>query len=309
MGWKWTGAVSGCLGMALGTFSLAGAATMGSHYNYGIEGVLAGSAPPPGFHYRMYNVFYDASDLTNNSGDSANVGFDLEAAATAQRLIYVTNIKILGADYLYDVIVPFVDQDVTIAALGVSDSHSLSVGDITVEPFVLGWHGARWDATFGLGVVLPTGSYDASEAASPGLGYWSGLLTLGGTYYLDQQRTWSISALTRTLVNSEQDDTNVTPGSEFVIEYGLGKEFKVGNSCMIRPGLTGYSYWQIEDDSDDQPPMVDADQRKQVHAVGAELNLFWLPQLFQVNFRYLQEYGAENSPEGSQFIATLTKSF
>lgn len=156
-------------GDGVGALFRCGAAAMGSHYNYGIEGVLAGSAPPPGS-YRMYNVFYDASDLTNNSGDSANVGFDLEAAATAQRLIHVTNIKILGADYLYDVIVPFVDQDVTIAALGVSDSHSLSVGDITVEHFCrAGWHGARWDATFGRGCAALNAMTPAGGLARTGL--------------------------------------------------------------------------------------------------------------------------------------------
>lgn len=148
-----------------------------------------------------------------------------------------------------------------------------------------------------------------TEPSSPGLGYWSGRMTLGATYYFDEQKTWSASVLTRTLINSEQDDTNVTPGSELVAEYGVGKELHV-NNWMIRPGLTGASYWQISDDSDDLPVAgIFADQHKQAHAVGPELNLFYLPMLFQVNLRYLQEYGVENGPEDSRFIATLTKSF
>ena len=108
-------------------------------------------------------------------------------------------------------------------------------------------------AVLGLAVIAPTGSYDSGEPASAGLGYWSGMLTLGATYYLDSQRTWSISALTRTLVHTEQDETDVTPGSELVVEYGIGKEFRVGDRLMLRPGLAGSAYWQLEDDSDNGP--------------------------------------------------------
>jgi len=135
-------------------------------------------------------------------------------------------------------------------------------------------------------------------------------LTLGGTYYFDDSKTWSVSVLTRTLINGEQEDTNVTPGSEFVAEYGVGKEFQVNNTWMIRPGLTGASYWQFDDDSDDNLAYnIVSDQHKQAHAAGAEINVFYLPMLLQVNLRYLQEYGVNNGPEDSRFIATLTKSF
>jgi hypothetical protein len=135
------------------------------------------------------------------------------------------------------------------------------------------------------------------------------MLTLGGTVFLDAQRSWSISALTRTLINSEQDDTDVTPGSEFVVEYGLGKEIPINDKFSIRPGLAGCAYWQLEDDSDDGPGTL-ADERKTSFALGAEMNLFWLPPtLFQMNLRVLREFGARNTVQGSQFVLTLTKSW
>lgn len=94
----------------------------GSHYPFGGEGVLAGTAPPPGFHYRMYNTWYNPSTLKDNNGDSLNVGFEVDLFANVHRFIHVTKVKILGADFLYDVIVPLTDKDLTIQALGVSDS-------------------------------------------------------------------------------------------------------------------------------------------------------------------------------------------
>ena len=284
------------------------AATMGSHYPFGGEGVLAATAPPPGFHYRMYNTWYNPTTLKDDSGNKQNIGFDLDLFATVHRFVYVSDKKILGADLLCDVIIPLTDKDLSIAAAGVKDSHSLAVGDIIFEPFALSWHKARWDATAAIAVIAPTGDYDATSAVNPGLGYWSGMLTLGATYYLDEQKIWSASALTRTLINSEQDDTKVTPGSEFVVEYGLGKDIKVNDSVILRPGLAGSSYWQISDDSDDGPGTV-ADQRKQAHALGVEINMFYLPQLIQVNLRALKEFKAENTTEGSQIVLTLTKSW
>ncbi|MDD2465002.1 MAG: transporter [Desulfobulbus sp.] len=298
---KWVGVAAGILAMSAAVCSNGWGATGGSHYQYGVEGVLGATAPPPGWHYRMYNLWYNP-DMYNDS-PIPGAHFGLDTFASVQRIIHVTNVKILGADYLYDVLIPFVDTDFTLGPI--SDSHSFSLGDVTVEPFVLGWHQSRWDATVGLGVVMPTGHFKGDEPASPGLGYWSGLITVGASYYFDEQKTWSASVLTRTLINGEQDDTDITPGSEFVVEWGVGKEFRP-NNWMIRPGITGASYWQISDDSSES---LSADQHKEAHAIGAEVNFFYLPMLFQVNLRYLQEYGVENGPEDSRFIATLTKSF
>ncbi len=304
---RWS-ALAGCLAMLLGMCSSTWAATPGSHYNYGVEGVLGATAPPPGWHYRMYNLWYNPNEYKDNSGNTVPGNFDLNVFASVQRLIHVTDIKILGADFLYDFVVPLIDQEFTFGP--VSDSHSFTVGDIEIEPFGLAWHRPRWDAIVALAVIIPTGHFEGNEPASPGLGYWSGRLTLGGTYYFDDQKTWSASVLTRTLIHSEQEDTNVTPGSEFVAEYAVGKEFMVNNTWMFRPGLTGASYWQISDDSEDNLAYgIIADHRKQAHAIGAEINVFYLPLLFQVNLRYLQEYGVENGPEEARFIATLTKSF
>jgi hypothetical protein len=307
-GRKWIGMMAGCLALLAGMCASGGAATQGTHYNYGLEGVLGATAPPPGWHYRMYNLWYNPNTFKDNKGNTAPFNFDLNVFASAQRLIHVTNVKILGADFLYDFVVPLLDQEVTIGPF--TDSHSFTVGDIEIEPFGLAWHQPRWDAVFALAVVLPTGHFEGNEPASPGLGYWSGRLTLGGSYYFDDKKTWSVSLLTRTLINSRQEDTEVRPGAEFVAEYGLGKECMINNTWMIRPGLTGASYWQISDDSKDfAPGQIVADQHKQAHAIGAEINIFYLPMLFQVNLRYLQEYGVENGPEESRFIATLTKSF
>lgn len=287
----------------------AEAATLGSHYPFGGEGVLAATVPPPGFHYRVYNTWYNPTTSKDDNGDKQPIGLDLDVFSTVHRFVHVTNKKILGADYFYDIIVPLVDKDISIEAAGISDSQSLALGDAVFELFGLAWHKSRWDAAAALAVIAPTGEYDMNKPASPGLGYWSGMLTLGGTLFFDEQKSWSLSALTRTLVNTEQTDTKVTPGSEFVVEYGLGKQIPINEKLLIRPGIAGCAYWQISDDSDDGPGTV-ADERKESFALGAEMNFFWLPPtLFQLNLRALREFGAKNTVQGSQVVLTLTKSW
>ena len=289
-------------------FASAFAVTSGSHYPFGGEGVMAASMPPPGFHYRVYNTWYNPTQINNDNGNNSGLDFNLDVFSSVHRFVHVTDIKILGADFTYNVIVPLVSKDISIADFGVSDSKSLSMGDIVIEPFALGWHGNRWDASLGLAVIAPTGEFDSHKPASPGLGYWSGMLTLGGTYFFDDHRSLSFSALTRTLVHTEQDETNVTPGSEFVVEYGLGKEFKLSDKFLLRPGIAGCAYWQFEDDSYDGPGTYSTDERKSSMALGIEMNLMHLPTLIQANLRVLREFESENTTEGSQVVLTLTKS-
>ena len=45
----------------------AGAGETG-HYVNGVEGIKAASVPGPGFYYKMYNAFYRADTLTDDSG-------------------------------------------------------------------------------------------------------------------------------------------------------------------------------------------------------------------------------------------------
>lgn len=157
-----------------------------------------------------------------------------------------------------------------------------------------------------MGLNLPTGKFNANEPASSGTGQISGLLTLGGTYYLDQGKSWSVSALTRTLVYGEQEDTDMTNGWEFIVDWGIGKQIPISKGFLIRPGLCGYTYWQMGED--DGPGVTDV--KGKIYAIGAEVNLFWLPpHLYQVNVRALSEFGAEDEAEATKVVVTLTKSF
>ena len=80
-----TGALAFILSVSAYTPALA--ATSGTHYPFGGEGVLAATVPPPGFHYRIYNTFYNPDTYKDNNGDEAPIGFDLDVFATVHLLL------------------------------------------------------------------------------------------------------------------------------------------------------------------------------------------------------------------------------
>ncbi|QIZ78816.1 transporter [Ferrimonas lipolytica] len=261
----------------------------------------------------MYNSFYSADTLNDANGDEIDNGFDIDVYAQVHRFIHVTDKKIFGANYAYNVLIPMVDKDMSIDAAGIDASESFQVGDIILEPLALFWYTPRWDAILAVAAILPTGDYDADNPAAIGMGYWSAMVTAGGTYFLDDQRGWSVSVLTRTLYNGEQDDTNITPGMEFVVEAGIGKNIVVNDKWMVRPGVSLAASWQISDDDiDGDNPFnagIDEDDHKQVYGFGVEMNAMYMPWLLQANIRYGSDFGAESNAEGDCINLTFTKSF
>ena len=273
------------------------------NYVPGVEGIKAASLPPPGFYWRIYNAFYNSGTLKDGDGEEVPIGFDVNVYALVNRFIYVSPKKFLGANYVCDIIIPLQHTGIEIAALGVDDS-KFALGDIAIEPFVLAWHGARYDAAFGLGFYVPTGSYDITEPASPGKDHCSLLMTMGLTTYFDPEKTWSFSALSRFESHAERDKAKISPGSNLVIEWGLAK-----NAAKVWDiGLAGYMQWQLADDSG-----TGVDYDKTVHdkayAIGPEVLAFIPSAKMFFSVRSLFEFGVEDRSQGNITTVTLTKIF
>ncbi|WP_461538259.1 SphA family protein [Spongorhabdus nitratireducens] len=282
---------------SLATLSATAFASANNHYISGIEGVNAASIAPPGFYYRMYNVFYHAGKSMDRHSKRQQVGFDSKVLAIANRFLWVTDQKLLGADVFMDATLPLVNTNLAIKAAGVDDDRS-GLGDINIEPFGLTWRGDGYQAAFGLSVYLPTGSYDRNKPASPGKGYSTFMTTLGGTLMLDEDKTWSASILTRYEVHSRKKHSHFTPGDDFHFEWGVGKTFQNGWNA----GIAGYSQWQVTDDKGRDA--VNRHVHDRVHAAGPELTIALPASRSSVNLRALKEFGARDRAEGT--VATLT---
>jgi hypothetical protein len=56
-------------------------------YVNGVEGIKAATLPPPGTYWRMYNVYYSADEMMDDSGDKQDIGFDLKIYTFINQII------------------------------------------------------------------------------------------------------------------------------------------------------------------------------------------------------------------------------
>nr|WP_298415058.1 transporter [uncultured Halomonas sp.] len=289
--------------MALAAVSLSSPVlAVNGHYVSGVEGIGGASVPPPGLYYRGYLVHYDIDRFRDGQGDKVPGSNTGEVTALANRVIWITDKKFLGADYGMETIIPVQDVSLDFKGLGVDDSDS-GLNDIFVGPVVLGWHGRQWDAVFTAGYWFDTADYDDGAAASLGKGFGTTMLTLGGAWHFDAAKTWSFSALSRYEIKGEQDDTGIIPGDSWLLEWALSHRLANG----LELGLVGYDAWQLESDKD--VPAGLPDDKAEQHALGAEVGYFWPGLGLGLNGAYYNEYDNKARPEGDLLRLTLTKAF
>jgi hypothetical protein len=263
----------------------------GGHYPAGVEGIKAGSLPPPGLYLRDYNYFYWSDDLAGGPPD-----FNLFAYVQAPRVIWISDFKVLGGYYGADVLIPFVYTDVKAAGHTQSD---FGLGDIHVEPITLSWHLKQVDLAVGYAFWAPTGDFDKNRATNPGKGFWSHMFTAGATYYVDTDKTWALSALNRYEIHMEHQDYPITPGNTDTLEWGISKSI-IKN---VEVGLVGFYQQQTTDDSGPGSSNV----LDYSVALGPEVNLFCSKLGLFTSLRYLREVAVHDRPEGNVVTLTLTK--
>ena len=206
----------------------------GGAYPNGAESFMAGALPPPGTYFINYLTYYQASSFKDNNGNDLPVKFNLKAAADVLRFIHVTNYKVLGANWAVHAFIPLAYMDVE---QGPRSDDRFGLGDIIIDPIILGWHSKNFHVTAGLDIYIPTGNYNQERLANTGRNYWTFEPVLGMTYLSDGG--FEISAKLMYDFNTENDDTNYQSGQEFhfnyAIGYHIGKEWIVGLGLKISP--------------------------------------------------------------------------
>lgn len=258
--------------LALCLLPAAWAREGGDQYPNGAENWFAGAAPPAGFHYVNYFGVY-TGQLKDGSGH--NVLYDgstpsVTAAFNAFRFVQITHMKLFGADYGVHLIVPVVHQAVDLGGT----ASTTGLGDITVDPLVLGWHGSQWHAIAAFDVFLPTGAYDQNDSRVSIGSHVTGFDPLLAVSYLPPSG-WEDSLKLMYDAYTTNSATQYHSGQEFHTDYAAGRHFGPGRSWMA--GATGYSLEQLSDDTVNgvsvpaAPGLYDAGRRGRVLAIGPSL--------------------------------------
>jgi hypothetical protein len=274
-----------------------------AHYVPGVEGLDCATLPPPGVYFRDYNYFYWADQLNGPSGNKIGpADLDTFTYANLPRVIWITDVKFLGGFVGVDGFLPLVYHQASVNTPGGPFSgNTFGIGDLFAEG-TLSWHLKQFDFSVGSGVDAPTGDSPSKPGptTTPGLGYWTFMQTAGATWYVDEAKTWSVSALNRYEFNTEQRDTDITPGQTYTLEWGVSK----GVCKEAKLGAVGYYQQQVNPNSS-----ASYSSRSRVAAVGPEVSVAFPKQMFFVSLRYNYEFMAENRAQGNSINLTLTKRF
>ena len=145
---------------------------------------------------------------------------DVFTYANIPRVIWITDTKFLGGFVGVDALLPLVDQQregrrhltAPLLASEISLAKARSRGISSSLTL-------RSAAAFGRPRAIPR----PQPTTRVGAGFWTFMQTAGATWYIDEEKTWAVSALNRYEFNTEQRDTHVTPGQAYTLEWGVSK--------------------------------------------------------------------------------------
>jgi len=269
-----------------------------AHYVPGVEGIKGASLPPPGIYFRDYNYFYWADRVNDNAGNKvAKADLDTFTYANLPRVLWITDTKFLGGFVGVDGFLPLVYQKTSaMTKNGPFNNSTFGIGDFYGEG-TLSWHIKQFDFAVASGFDAPTGD-SGPGTTRVGMGYWTFMQTAGATWYVDEAKTWAVSALNRYEFNTEQRDTHVTPGDAYTLEWGVSKSL-----CKEADlGVVGYYQQQVTGNSDRSPI-------NRVAAIGPEISVMIPKPMLFVSLRYNYEFMARNRAQGNAVALTLTKRF
>jgi len=300
------------------------------HFAPGVFNIRDFAMPPPGFYGAVYNYFYTTDRLNDRNGnklDSVTIGpgpgltlgleVNVDIYVVAPTLIWVSPWMIAGARYGALISPTFATTSLgaaltTTTGRGVSsETSSFGAGDIYVQPLWLDWSLPHWDLTFAYGFYAPAGKYDVETVTFPvigalrveaadniGFGFWTHQIQSAATWYPLEHHGTALSAALTYEINHQKEGFDLRPGSHLSLNWGASQYLPLttDQTLLLEIGPAGYSQWQLTDDtgSDARNP----DVHDQVHAVGGQLGLTYVPWNAVMNFHYFYEFAAEDRFQG-----------
>jgi hypothetical protein len=298
------------LGVALMFCASQARAQLLGHNTPGDFGLQSGSQAPPGIYLvaPLY-VRYDADTLRNGLGNQSPAETKVSMNAYVFGATWVSNTKVLGANYSLQLYLPLTNNALEAPILGLDQSTDTGLTDVYLQPINLGWHTKNADLIAGVGIFAPTGRYELGADDNLGLGMWSFEVFGGTTFFFDEAKSWHVATTAFYETHTKKAGSDVRVGDILTFEGGLGKSFKQG---LLNVGLAYYAQFKVTDDDfgvDIQPSPVFQPAKHQGFGVGPEVSIPIASKrkLYGfLNFRYLWETGVRNNLEGNLFVLTAS---
>lgn len=278
-------------------------------YIPGTTGLNSGIQAPEGITYANLFIWYPSTKFKNQNGDTSALNFDLDLLADLNLVAYTTKAKFLGANVGMAVAVPIVNTPISLPNLGAGVSPT-GIADIYFEPINLGWKGKRADTKLAYGFIAPTGKFDSVGTDTTTTDFWGHQITLASTIYLEKTKLTQFSFSTNWEFHHKKRHEDVKVGNNMTLEAGVGKIFvKNGGKQLLQFGGVGYAEFQLTNDSGSGVPVLTADNKDRVFAIGPEFGVILPTKKLSFMVRVLPEFGARNRTQGVTVAVGLVKSF
>jgi len=297
-------------------FSAGQAQLKGGHI-LGAMGLQSGTQTPANtLSVYVPGYFYTASSLRDANGDKSFADPDFTMAITGVGVTWVSDFKILGANYGATALLPFASN--TIQGNNANVNNSLALTDLYIQPIQLGWHHKRADFVVSYQLYLPTGRYTAGASDNSGLGMFMNEFSAGTTLFFNDKKTFHFSALAGYEINGKKKDTDIKTGNILSVEGGLGKTIymmnveKTAPKSILNAGLVYYLQYKTTEDEIPLPIggfVIEPEKKDHTAALGAEVNYLHIGAMTSVGFRWLAEVDAVNRFQGNTFFVTLAHVF
>jgi len=280
----------------------------------GAMGLQSGTqAPANTLSVYVPGYLYDACSLRNANGDKSVANPDITMFITGAGASYISDFKILGANYGASILLAFASN--TIQGNSLDAKNSLAFTDMFVQPVQLGWHTKRADFVFSYQIYLPTGKFTAGASDNAGLGMFMNEFSAGTTIFFNDKKTFHFSALAAYEINGKKKDTDIKTGDILSIEGGLGKTFYLMNAEKTAPkgilnaGAIYYLQGKISPDKIPVGNSVLEPAKDRIAGIGAEVNYFHIGSKTSAGLRWVSEFEAVNRFQGNTFFLTLAHVF
>ena len=261
------------------------------HYPPGQSGIRGASTPEPGFAYANFSRFFTNLDFPATSGAEVQSADELRYANISM-FTWTTDWELFGLRYGALAGIPFATGDLS----SPTPESGFGLGDILLTPISLYGKTSSFDYQLQFTVWTPSGHFSPGSASNRGTGFWALVYSLGGVYYpAGNREAWSLSAVARVEQNFRQRDSGIEAGSDVVIDWGVGRAFRVANRSLD-VGVSGFVQWQITAQQNG-PPGTD-EQRYRLLGIGPESSL----QLFgplTLRLRVQIEFAAHDIVRGN----------
>lgn len=291
----------------------------GTIYPGGNEDFMVGALPPPGFYYMNYFLYLHSSDYSDvripqgSSGaghkittltNGAAPDFNMNVVANVFRFVYVTPIKIFGANWALQTMIPVLNVDARLRlpnGVTLFDGSDAGVSDITITPVALGWHfGKNFHLLAAVDINAPTGQYDQTSSVNVGRNYFEFEPLLAFTYLHDSGFEASIKLMYD--YNLKNMSTDYRSGQEFHFDYLIGQHY-----CNWTFGAGGQFYHQSTDDEFPGQALDFDGNRGQAFSIGPAVQYQYKNMFFTV--KYQHDIVSENRPEAQKVWVRFTYAF